>query len=327
MEYLKSCASRLDSGEPAESVLACMRKVYTTPKCLNVKVCKVRQLCRPTLEFEQKLEEILSRSSWSSDNKSLFESVISDGQHRRGWRRTGNHEVDVAIRELPPRISENARLLRLQMNEKRDVKQEDKLRKMEKNMVQHTIDGGQLLNIMRNLLSTSERITDLTLALLLICGRRTCEILNGRSEIQPVYETKFAMRFAGQAKQTGNSGSYVVPILCPFEDVRISFEKLRAMQKNQVLDNECTSRKYQSALGRRLKHITCDVKNVHGLRGIYACIVYQLFDWSTHSLAYVTMKILGHKSLEESLAYTPNKVEGLENEPLLGTGILTGVSE
>ena len=233
MEYLKSCASRLDSGEPAESVLACMRKVYTTPKCLNVKVCKVRQLCRPTLEFEQKLEEILSRSSWSSDDKSLFESVISDGQHRRGWRRTGNHEVDVAIRELPPRISENARLLRLQMNEKRDVKQEDKLRKMEKNMVQHTIDGGQLLNTMRNLLSTSERITDLTLALLLICGRRTRNF-EWSIRNSTVDETKFAMRFAGQAKQTGNSGSYVVPILCPFEDVRISFEKLRAMQKNQL---------------------------------------------------------------------------------------------
>lgn len=46
MDFLRSCARRLDDGEAGDAVLAAMRERYTTPQCLSSKASLVRGLCQ-----------------------------------------------------------------------------------------------------------------------------------------------------------------------------------------------------------------------------------------------------------------------------------------
>ena len=63
MEFLRSCARRLDDGEEAEYVLKDVRDRYKTIRCVNVKTCLIRKMCRLNPEFvkaAQGDEEILT---------------------------------------------------------------------------------------------------------------------------------------------------------------------------------------------------------------------------------------------------------------------------
>ncbi len=58
MEFLKDCARRLDEGEAACDVLRDMWQRYTTPGCLKVKTCLVRNMCRPSEAYLEALNEL-----------------------------------------------------------------------------------------------------------------------------------------------------------------------------------------------------------------------------------------------------------------------------
>ena len=162
------------------------------------------------------------------------------------------------------------------------------------------------------------------MALMLLTGRRECEILNGASVL--TRHTDYSITFHGQAKKRGAAVEYVIPTLERADLILCAFEALRRRQGAVVLTNRETSRRYQSYLSRHLSATKpwSQCARVHSLRGLYACMAFRLFDWRDHSQAFVAMCLLGHSSLSESLVYTPFHLgDDFTEEPRLGVGHFT----
>ena len=221
----------------------------------------------------------------------------------------------------------NVLALRVTRDEVRAIKRDRAQTAIGKNRTMRRIDGGALLREAHARLRDEATPTlDLALALLLLTGRRTCEVLNGRSVL--AHEGPYAVRFGGQAKQRRVSGeAYVIPTLVPAECVVEAMARLRVRQRHAQLSNRETSRRYQGSLSRRLVEVAPSVGCVHGLRGAYACLALRLFDWGDASPAFVTMTILGHRGLHESLVYTPFSLETADDPDLVPgrLGVVDGV--
>jgi integrase len=308
MDFLRRCAARLDAGEPASAVLADMRARYTTPRCLSVKTCLVRQMCAPTPEYVAARDALLAAEG-EEEARQRLEAALAAGK-------SDDAETAAKLRTLPHRLPENAYALRVTRDEVRACKRLATSGTLRKNCMRRCVDGRGLLRDARALVAHPEAassLLDLALALLLVTGRRTCEVLNLRSSFAEDDDgQKYAMRFDGQAKRRGTAEAYVVPLLAPLDDVVHALGVLRARQCGDVDATWCNdrvSRKYQSALRQRMKArggAWATVGRVHDLRGVYACMALKLFAWpAEYSEALLAMSFLGHRGLHESLTYTP----------------------
>ena len=309
MEFLEACAARLDAGEAGESVLADMRARFRTVRCLNVKTCLVRQMCTPTEEYRRACEARVAE-----ERRARGEEAARDVERRLAGGRVRGR----LARDLPPRLSENARKVCVTRAESLECKRMAADRAVQKNRACRRISGRTLLRKARAGLATAETVADLALCLLLLTGRRTCEVLNGRTDV--CAHADYALLFRGQAKRHGMDEGYVVPVLAPATDVVAALARLRRMQSHGPLANDECSRRYQSLLSRRLKATWSECGCVHALRGVYVRMALRLFDWEG-SDAFVAMCILGHRGLVESLVYTPFRLEDdFVEEPRLGRG-------
>lgn len=285
---------------------------------------------------------------------------------RECWTRDDEREVWALLRTLPPRLSANARALCVSRTEGRECKRLSARGLVEKNKARIRVDGRALLAHARRVVaaeardhnegaregegakssssssSSSHSIAELALCLMLLTGRRTCEVLNGASHFSRLLVDseeeegdEYALIFKGQAKRRGMpSPAYRIPVLAPPAILLSAMDALRARQGGWVAEtNRACSLRYQSLLARTLgddsKTPWKACGRVHALRGIYAVLCLRLFDWTLPdgeepTDAYVTMHILGHASVEESLAYTAYSVgPGIVEEPPLGRGRLT----
>lgn len=318
MDFLRECAKRLDEGEDASSVMADLRVRYTTLRCVNVKACLVRRMCVPTTEYREACECLFSEHEGLRECLNVESGVCTD------IVRYGS-----LVRTLPPRLPPNVRGFTITRDELRQCKRESARRAIVKNRRVERVRGRDMLRHARDVVScvVNERcsIPELTLALILLTGRRECEILNGQSEFS--LHTEYSLYFRGQAKKRGSSDDeYVIPTLAPADDIVRAMERLRHRQGGVVLGNRETSRRYQSYLSRHLSSsaVWSEAGRVHSLRGLYACMAFRLFEWEDHSQAFVAMCILGHTSLHDSLVYTPFHLGGdFSEEPTLGRGNLT----
>lgn len=330
MKFLAQCAADIDAGVPADDVMREMRKRFTTMTCLSSKLSLVRSMCLPTEEYSSAVTNALATVD-DENVRRRIESIATTGGRIHA---SDPDDVRTIVCSLPPRLSENARALRLTRNEMRACKRSQVMHRIEKNKVRTLVDGRALLTHARSVVRDPTRCTggipELTLSLCLVTGRRECELLNGQSVFTP--HTTYSLVFQGQAKKR-DAGSVqrderIVPCLTPSDDVLRCVAHLRARQKHAILDNKSASRRYQSYLSRHMHGVGpwCDTRtHVHSLRGIYTCMCHSLFDWGLHTDAYVAMCILGHTSLEESLVYTTFAIgnEFRADEPRLGMGYLT----
>lgn len=309
MDFLRACARALDEGARTDDVLERMRERYTTPQCLSTKTSLVRGLCAPTAEY-------------AAARAALDEETL----------RGATPEARAQLRALPPRLPANARALVVTRAEMLTCKRAGARRTVERNRARVCVHGRLLLAEARAVVADScddhqrHHPMAVALALLLVTGRRTCEVLNGTSVL--TVEASYAVRFAGQAKRRDGDGggdAYVVPTLAPAAQVVAALEALRAAQGRATRTNRATSSCYQSALAQRLRATWPECDRVHALRGLYACMALRLFDWGVeHSEAYVAMCLLGHAGLYESLAYTPYHLGAdFGDEPSLGAGLVT----
>lgn len=311
--FLKECARRLDDGVPARVVLDDMERRYTTPQCLSVKTSIVRNMCRPSKMYADAVEKL----------RDEFPDKLED--IRQG--KSSDDELQSRLRCLPFKWDDNVYALRPTRKEMKECKRANARNVLERNRCRKKVQGRELLAMSRRILETPEAhsLPDLVCALLLCTGRRTCEILNGSSVF--TVEDTYTLVFDGLAKQRHGGVQLVIPVLAPARVVHDGIEQLRARQKKTVLTNAAASRRYQSLLSRHLAAhaVWKQCRRVHGLRGIYACIVLRLFEWDENlSDAYVSMSVLGHSSLQESLAYTTYHLgNDFGAEPSLGVGRVT----
>lgn len=314
MDFLRHCAARLDEGAPAEEVLALMRTRYTTLRCLNVKTCLVRQMCTPRPEYREALDRLCAAHP------------EHDEALRRG--RGADATVRALLRDLPPQWEGNVLGLKLPRAQMMACKRQGARSAIAKNSRRVRVDGRALLRAARAIVREHEAhpLARLALAVMLVTGRRTCEILNGRSALTP-HGGEHAMLFEGIAKRRGGDDAIVIPVLAPAEDIVVAVQTLRAKQRGARLVNGDVSRRYQSLLCRELAAdpLWASCKRVHGLRAVYAGMALRLFEWPGDGTdAFVAMCILGHTGLQESLVYTTYHVgDDFAEEPRLGVGLCT----
>jgi hypothetical protein len=314
MDFLYQCADRLERGEEGKEVMQSMKERYSTLRCVSSKASKVRELCRPTAEFVAAVETLLEEKE---ELRPKRESLLHGKERVAG---------------LPPRLPPSASSFKLSREEARECKRRSLLSRLSKNARQKAFDGRAILRSAREVLSLDREqggppLVDLAHSLMLLTGRRTCEVLNGVSEVRP--HSPHSLLFRGQAKKRGErgEGEYVIPCLADSESVCRAWEWARE-KAGRARSNEETSRRYQSELRRsRLRKEGGgweSVTKTHQLRGLYACMCVRLFDWKDRAPAYVTMCILGHSGLDESLVYTPFSLgEDFCSEERLGEGHLT----
>ena len=308
-DFLKWCATELDQGVSASKIMEHLRQRYTTVNCRKVKACLIRQLCREAEEYT------ISR-------RLVRDALVEEQGEEAAARWDSGETVSDCVGRLPPRLPANVREFTITRGEVRQCKREAAQQLKRRHAGRTLLDGRRLLVEARHHVRHAVEcpLPELALSLMLLTGRRTCEILNGTSVFCP--DGEYSMVFTGQAKKKKVFEPYEIPVLCSSQVLLDAIAILRSKQDHVTLDNRATSRRYQSRLSRtKLSHFQ---GRVHGLRGVYVCMALSLFRWDPRFTPnHIAMSILGHCDLEESLAYCTYFLgDGFSEESNLGEGRL-----
>lgn len=173
-------------------------------------------------------------------------------------------------------------------------------------------------------------VPELAFALLLVSGRRSAELLNGKSSFTTIEGEAHACIFLGQLKlKTNAQVPYKIPLLIECHAFQIGYENLRSKIGNSLPStNKDVSAMFASILNdwlqEGIKRFSFFPKpnqktNVtpHTFRAIYAALSYHLFDSDVTFCAWA-QQALGHQSLEESLSYSSVKLKGCGDAGRLG---------
>ena len=152
-------------------------------------------------------------------------------------------------------------------------------------------------------------VARLALPLLLLSGRRSSEILNGRSSFLPTGRATTAV-FAGALKKKGHSAPLEIPLLCEHAVFAHGYAALRAAQRHEQLSEVECNNKYHSALTLELPNLFPFAPTPHALRSVYAAYTFELY---SHECAFnlVCMRVLLHESIGVSLSYSSAKLHDL----------------
>lgn len=171
-------------------------------------------------------------------------------------------------------------------------------------------DGIQLLGWATGVIeSAMERsVPELTFALLLICGRRWCELLNKKSTFTAIDSEPYACMFLGQLKLKGKSQiGYKIPLLIEcsrfLSGIHVLGSKLGDMpatnkEVNQMFEEKLLSWGKESVSYYNFfpqPNAICKV-TPHTFRAIYAAFGYHMFDSNVTLCAWYQL-VLGHQSL------------------------------
>lgn len=161
---------------------------------------------------------------------------------------------------------------------------------------------------------SSHRWPVLALALLVTSGRRMTEILNGRSKFVRVKGAPRAALFSGQLK--AHAAPYAIPLLVPFSTFQTGLVALRDIMPKGMrgVSNLEVERRLGSSVRVALARdaVFASVGRVHGLRSVYASVVYQSLVTSgevvDEAVEYVTAVVLGHASVDQTMDYKQYRV-------------------
>lgn len=328
MDFLRECAGRLDAGEDGASVLADVRARYATLNGVQQKLSVVRSLASVSSAFESEV-----RRRMPDAEEADVQRVLRGGRDARLKATDGEPP-------LPHRFPENFKAFSLTLAEQKQCKVLAGQARMRKTCSRIGVDGRELLAHCREVVDNAERAhpARLALAVMLLTGRRMVEVIGGGSELAAHGgvggagdQHRHLMLFHGQAKRrSAIDDGYVIPVL---HDSSALVRALSAIEEHfppayeatdvKQVRNQKTSRKYQSWLSRNLHadEILRSVGRPHALRAVYACMCVSLFDFvGDPAPCFITMNVLGHACLEESLVYsTVNLGSDFESEPKLGT--------
>ncbi len=167
---------------------------------------------------------------------------------------------------------------------------------------------------------SGKKVSDkkLGICLMLVSGRRTAEIFNGKS-IFTKGSTPTSVMFKGQVKKNEageeeNDLSYEIPLLCYADTFMKGFALLQNMQGNKQFTNKQVNSKYQTNLSYWLKQMfplpaprnsVARYLTPHDMRRFYVVAVFEMYNYIDEGIAIntVAMNVLGHENLETSLAY------------------------
>lgn len=319
MALVAECVRRLEEGEDGERVMRTLRERYTTLNSLCTRACQVRCAYAGPLDADGQAaaRELREACACDADRQSADVLIASYGRSRWNGSDALRDVVERTSRRLVPA---HVRACDITPDEMRTVKRRRREVVSQRHESAPRVDLSKLLAHARGVVrDAAAHRHDLVLALLALTGRRTTELLNGRSTLEVC--GAHACTFWGQLKTRGGTTAYVIPVLDDADVVVSAYDRLR---KTLATDrsNRAVSQTHQSALGQRLHTHAAygrnGVEKVHALRAVYAVAVFRLFDCSPRTMVATTRACLGHASSEEGLAYTALTLDVDDDEKSLG---------
>jgi hypothetical protein len=321
MQFVHDCVDLLRNGTSHEQILELLRANYRTPQALRTKTCLVRMLYDGPMEEDARARADAMRQACANEEQTAAAEAWIATMGRRRWRRTGNKALDELARGslLPPRVDR----VRITMDEVMQCKQAGRERAVRQSTQACRVNGSEVVRYVRAQLATPWKLGffELALCLLVASGRRTAELLNGRSSFAPSTRGDHWCLFDGQLKTRTATPPYDIPLCVPFAIFDNALAALRASQEGSLdvddaappgqATNDAVSRKYQSGLARHLhKHpVFGCVTPVHRLRALYVWLIYRLFEWDDGWwVSQVASRALGHTHVAESASYLPMRV-------------------
>lgn len=233
--------------------------------------------------------------------------------------------VNSALREVQV-LPDNVRKMRLDSDEARVCREEQKMALIEKNAnVIHIEDADALLVRMRQLIDSNKGgVAEVALALMFLSGRRSAEILNYRSVFEPLDGHSHLCYFVGQLKkntQEERKQRYVIPLLCDFHLFEKGIRYMRSLKSQRHIaatraakgdaayDNKQIAKKYTSQLHYMQKKKFPHLNKSHDLRALYVLYVHNLFE-HTLSLPLLCKIVLIHDDMNESVHYSAIRLTG-----------------
>jgi hypothetical protein len=324
MAAVKTAVQQLLAGDSAATVMAEMQKTYTTPESMKKHMSLVRSKIMDGGHYSnlfdtsslQKYAETPEIAAFLSAN--LKEQVKIQREHKSNPTWTEEAEECLAkLQILPVNMNDFV----LAKAESFKIKRRAATRLREKNANIINVPGGEALlahltSILDNA-SPTDSFAVLLCALAAVSGRRSCELLNGKSTFEPVANKPTLALFTGQLKTKSETPHpFVIPLCCTFTSFTRGLEALRAIQARdggvaQFTNAEVTD-KYRWVSVRAIPALA-QLPNIKTLRSLYIMFVFDnLYDcpWSFNETACVC---LGHRELTESLHYAGLKVRDCEN--------------
>ena len=300
----------LEGGATGDQVMAFLRSKCTTEAALSCTVSRVRQsviatLSPPTAQLEEALAPFRSEDGVSGflQLPSLNEMVRLQAAHRADPRWSDAAEAALAsVSLLPPEVDK----LRLSARESAGLKRtrEVSLLKRQEHVthVHRAHEWVCYATAMARAATVTMSPAQIALPLLLLCGRRTTELLNGLSTFTPT-ERATVVRFRGAIKKRGADSEFPIPLLCDSATFLHALGVLRVVQAGEQLPPDECNQRYAWPLKMLLSTVfpalACDV---HQLRSVYASLAYHLYS-SSMTFNRAAMLFLGHEKIGTSLSY------------------------
>ena len=297
-------------GCSGDIVMKMLRETCPTPGALSCCVSRVRskmisEMPIPSCAVVERMlpfKDEIGVSDFLS-SKSLSDMVKTQRDHKFNPMWSDAAEQALSSLVLIPQHLSSLKLSERESLSKKRI-QENALMKKQDDLIQ-VFQSGQLLQHAIHLARCATidmSYARLSLPLLLLSGRRTTELLNGKSTFIRMDACATGCIFSGQIKKRGEHCSYQIPLLCDIDTFENALSVLRSKQKFEQLEAEATHSRYAKVLNKGIKLLFPIAKNVHQLRSIYAAFVYHLYLCNT-TFNKACMKILGHDDLCVSLSY------------------------
>lgn len=341
---IRKYATQLLEGAPAEEVIAAMKKVFLTDCSLKNYMSRVRMFVLDSedsrkfhVRYEADLRK-LRRMSKSSKNPTVREAVdhfiklpfkvqfMRRKLRNKGIAVTGDDVIDTFLSRMhfvAPNINE----FRTDQKHARECRRVTEQHRLFANENLKVIDAAtERVGVCRAILaaaagahrtrhtgsSSPESVPRVAIALLVVSGRRTAEILNCKSIFEPGRTTHSTI-FTGQLK-TQLAQTYEIPLLCTYADFRDAYAYVK--HRAPLLESSAVNTKYASNLGYWSGRLFGKGVTPHDLRRLYASYVYVAYGYSEDRVSTnaVIKWLLGHSGLGTSLNYTGIVTEGISEK-------------
>jgi integrase len=313
---LAAAAAQLLAGAPAEHAIATLKQTYKTDSSLSSAMSRVRALILDRNEPPPDYDASELRALATPEITAFLALPLRD-QHRvqreHRTRSSWGPDAEQALARLQI-LPKSLDAFTLTKEETLSLKRQREESLLTKNDHLITFDLPKMLGTCTAKLETAapeQTFARLILPLLAVSGRRLGEIVNGRSTFAPMPHPHYTL-FAGQLKKRSAQPPYVIPLLVPYETFAKGLRALRQKQGDAIanLTTAQATHRYQPNAQRAIEsgELAGVPKSIHihDLRSIYTAAVGELFV-SPVAPPRMAMKILGHETLQDSLAYASAK--------------------
>ena len=258
-------------------------------------------------------------------------------QESHATKPTWSHEAELALASLQLQ-SRTMESFKLSHEEVIELKRQQEAAVVAKNDNPITVPDYVLkaVTTMLENATPDQSYASLILPLLLVTGRRTAELCNGKSIFAPAPEGEMYAVFTGQLKKKeGTATPYTIPLLVPYRTFQHAWMALRHKQSEPSsysniaagsLSNKQINHRFSKTLDRALNpgHWYQSKKNkpkpslitglplglhAHDLRCIYVALVFHCYRCPASFLRTI-MKVLGHETMKDSMPYATVRIEG-----------------